>query len=156
MAVIALPLNEVQATVATTTGILAAVGVTAVIILGALTWWSVRRGLRPIDDIISTAGDIGSGKWSQRVEITDPHHEVGRLGNALNAMLGRIENAMRARTEAAAYLRRFVADASHELRTPLTSIRGTPSSTGQVPEAQNRSKWHSCESSTRRHGWEPK
>jgi two-component system OmpR family sensor kinase len=124
VAVIALPLDEVQATVATTTRILAVVGVTAVITLGVLAWWSVRRGLRPIDDIISTAGNIGAGKWSQRVEITDPPHEVGRLGNALNAMLGRIEYAMRAKTEAEAHLRRFVADASHELRTPLTSIRG--------------------------------
>lgn len=124
VAVIALPLDEAQATVATTTGILAAVGVTAVIVLGVLAWWSVRRGLRPIDDIISTAGDIGAGEWSQRVEITDPHHEVGRLGRALNAMLGRIENAMTVKTEAEGSLRRFVADASHELRTPLTSIRG--------------------------------
>ena len=124
VAVIAAPLDQVQSTVATATGILVAVGATAVIILGILAWWSVRRGLRPIDHIISTAGDIGSGKWSQRIEITDPDHEVGRLAKALNAMLGRIEDAMGAKTEAEAHLRRFVADASHELRTPLTSIRG--------------------------------
>jgi two-component system OmpR family sensor kinase len=39
-------------------------------------------------------------------------------------MLDRIEQAMAAKTESEARMRRFVADASHELRTPLTSIRG--------------------------------
>jgi len=60
-----------------------------------------------------------------------PATEVGRLGTALNEMLGQIEEAFRAReaSEGAARaseerMRQFVADASHELRTPLTSIRG--------------------------------
>ena len=48
----------------------------------------------------------------------------GRLGLALNSMLGQIEVAFAERTASEARLRRFVADASHELRTPLTSIRG--------------------------------
>ena len=39
-------------------------------------------------------------------------------------MLGRIEEAVAAKTESETKMRRFVADASHELRTPLTSIRG--------------------------------
>jgi two-component system OmpR family sensor kinase len=39
-------------------------------------------------------------------------------------MLDRLEQAMAAKTESEARMRRFVADASHELRTPLTSIRG--------------------------------
>src|SRR5581483_1809944 len=50
--------------------------------------------------------------------------EVGRLGLALNAMLGRIEEAFAARQASEERLRRFVADASHELRTPVASIRG--------------------------------
>jgi two-component system OmpR family sensor kinase len=58
------------------------------------------------------------------VERADDHTEVGRLGTALNAMLGHIERAFAARTASEQRLRRFVADASHELRTPLTSIRG--------------------------------
>jgi two-component system OmpR family sensor kinase len=49
---------------------------------------------------------------------------VGRLGLALNAMLGQIEDAFSRRAASEERLRRFVADASHELRTPLTSIRG--------------------------------
>ncbi|MFA9271864.1 MAG: sensor histidine kinase, partial [Baekduiaceae bacterium] len=55
-----------------------------------------------------------------------PHDrtEVGRLGLALNAMLGRLEQAFAQRHASEQRLRRFVADASHELRTPLASIRG--------------------------------
>jgi two-component system, OmpR family, sensor kinase len=71
-----------------------------------------------------TAGAIAAGDLSRRVEPADDFTEVGRLGLALNSMLGQIEHAFDERTKSEARLRRFVADASHELRTPLTSIRG--------------------------------
>ncbi len=48
---------------------------------------------------------------------------MGRLGGALNAMLGQIEEAFDERTASENRLRRFVADASHELRTPLAAVR---------------------------------
>ena len=60
----------------------------------------------------------------------DDETEVGRLGLALNGMLGQIESAatareasMRALEASERKLRRFVADASHELRTPLAAVR---------------------------------
>src|SRR5579862_690606 len=71
-----------------------------------------------------TAGAIAAGDLSRRVEPADDYTEVGRLGLALNSMLGQIEEAFDERKASEARLRRFVADASHELRTPLTSIRG--------------------------------
>ena len=49
---------------------------------------------------------------------------MGRLGTALNGMLGQIESSFAVREESERTMRRFLADASHELRTPLTSIRG--------------------------------
>ena len=48
---------------------------------------------------------------------------MGRLGLALNAMLGQIEAAFKAREASEVRLRRFIADASHELRTPLAAVR---------------------------------
>ncbi len=92
--------------------------------LGILSWWVVRRGLRPLDEMTITAGAIASGDLSQRVPASESHTEVGRLGVALNTMLSEIEGAFAARTASEERLRRFLADASHELRTPLTSIRG--------------------------------
>jgi two-component system OmpR family sensor kinase len=84
----------------------------------------VRRGLRPLEEMATTAGAIAAGDLSRRVASTDERTEVGQLGNALNTMLTGIEGAFAARAASEDRLRRFLADASHELRTPLTSIRG--------------------------------
>ena len=101
--------------------LLVTLGVLAAIL--ALGLWLVRLGLRPLRAIERTAGAIASGDLSRRVERAEPRTEVGRLGLALNAMLGQIEAAFNARAESEARVRRFVADASHELRTPLSAVR---------------------------------
>jgi two-component system, OmpR family, sensor kinase len=92
----------------------------AVLLLGL---WLVRVGLRPLGRIEQTAAAIAGGDLSQRVENDDPRTEVGRLGGALNTMLGQIEEAFNERTASENRLRRFIADASHELRTPLAAVR---------------------------------
>jgi two-component system OmpR family sensor kinase len=91
--------------------------------IGGLGLYVVRLGLRPLDEIETTAAAIGAGDLSQRVERAEERTEVGRLGLALNAMLGQIESAFKAREASESRLRRFVADASHELRTPLSAVR---------------------------------
>jgi two-component system, OmpR family, sensor kinase len=102
------------------------IGVTVLVLvlLGALAAFVVRLGLRPLTDMQRLATDISAGNLSGRVADTDSHTEAGRLGQALNHMLGRIEAEVSMRTASEQRLRQFVADASHELRTPLTSIRG--------------------------------
>jgi two-component system OmpR family sensor kinase len=92
--------------------------------LAVAAWLIIRLSLLPLQKMADTAGEIAAGDLSRRVEDTDDRTEMGRLGSALNVMLGRIETAFREREASEARLRRFVADASHELRTPLTSIRG--------------------------------
>lgn len=91
--------------------------------LGLLGLWVVRLGLRPLTAIGETADAIAAGDLSRRVERAEPRTEVGRLGLALNAMLGRIESSFNAQAASEQRLRRFVADASHELRTPLAAVR---------------------------------
>jgi two-component system OmpR family sensor kinase len=59
-----------------------------------------------------------------RVPVDAPRTEVGRVGTALNTLLGKVESSLAVRFASEQKLRRFVADASHELRTPLASIRG--------------------------------
>ena len=91
--------------------------------IAALGLWVVGLGLRPLAAIGSTADAIAEGHLGRRVERAESRTEVGRLGLALNAMLGQIESAFRAREASERKLRRFVADASHELRTPLAAVR---------------------------------
>src|SRR3546814_10389874 len=91
--------------------------------LGAVAWWVLRLGVRPVVAMAATADEIAAGDLSRRVEQTDPATAAGRLGLAFNSMLTEIEEAFRQREAAEARWRRFAADASHELRTPSTSTR---------------------------------
>jgi two-component system OmpR family sensor kinase len=121
---VAIPLNDVTQTLHHLLRVEALVIAAVLAALGALSWFLVRIGLRPLDRMGATAGAIAAGDLSHRVEPTNPRTEVGRLGLALNDMLGQIEKAFAERTASENRLRRFLADASHELRTPLVSIRG--------------------------------
>ncbi|NJP94718.1 HAMP domain-containing histidine kinase [Nonomuraea sp. FMUSA5-5] len=102
----------------------AAAGALVLVLLGAVALAVVRLGLRPLTRMERTAAAIAAGELDRRVSDCDPRTETGRLGNALNIMLGRLSEALRQRERSERRLRRFLADASHELRTPLTSIRG--------------------------------
>ena len=122
--IVAIPLNDLHHTLGRLLLIELLVSLAVLGGVGALAWWIVRRGLRPLDEMTSTAGAIAGGDLSRRVEEVDARTEVGQLGQAFNTMLAGIEHAFAARAASEERLRRFLADASHELRTPLTSIRG--------------------------------
>ncbi|MBV9140060.1 MAG: HAMP domain-containing histidine kinase [Pseudonocardiales bacterium] len=102
----------------------ALVGGVVLALIGIVATVVVRVGLRPLTKIEQTAQAIAGGELDRRVAENDPRTETGRLGTALNVMLGRLAAALRERERSEHRLRQFVADASHELRTPLTSIRG--------------------------------
>jgi two-component system, OmpR family, sensor kinase len=106
----------------------------------------MRRGLRPIEMMAARADRITAGDLTDRVGPADSGSEVGRLGAALDGMLGRIEASVAEREEGQDLMRRFFADASHELRTPLASLRanaelyrqGALTERWQVDEAMGR------------------
>jgi two-component system OmpR family sensor kinase len=123
MVVTALSLHDVDGTLHRLLMIELLVTGAVLLALGGIGFWVVTFGLRPLRAIERTAGAIASGDLSQRVERAEERTEVGRLGLALNAMLGQIEAAFKAREASERKLRRFVADASHELRTPLAAVR---------------------------------
>lgn len=124
LTLIAVSLNDVNGSLSQLKGIEATVIASVLVALAILAWFVIRLGLRPLDRIAATAGAIAAGDLSRRVSPADQRTEVGRLGLALNAMLGQIEQAFAKRQQSEERLRRFLSDASHELRTPLTSIRG--------------------------------
>jgi two-component system, OmpR family, sensor kinase len=108
--------------------------------------WIMRRGLRPVETMAGQADKISAGDLTERVSPQDARTEVGRLGRALNGMLGRIEDFIAEREASQQATNRFFADASHELRTPLASLRanaelyqqGALTERAQVDEAMRR------------------
>jgi len=84
----------------------------------------VRRALRPVEQITSSAERITSRNLSERLPAPPTGDEFEHLSQALNRMIGRLDEAFQ-------YNRRFLADASHELRTPLTVLRGELESLAQ-------------------------
>ena len=98
-------------------GLIVTLGSIAVVLLiGLGVFVVVRRGLRPIEAMARQADLISGGDLTERVATHNPRTEVGKLGAALNGMLGRIDASQQ-------QMRRFFGDASHELRTPLASLR---------------------------------
>jgi two-component system OmpR family sensor kinase len=128
-----LPLAEVNATVMRLGFIFGGVAVAGLIIAGLVGALIVRRTLHPLQRVAGIATRVSElplheGEVALAVRVpdrdSDPNTEVGKVGLALNRMLGHIGNALTARHATETRVRQFVADASHELRTPLAAIRG--------------------------------
>ena len=122
--VVAQPLRDVVAATTALRRRLINGGLAVLLVGGSAVWLTMRRGLKPVDDMIATATAIADGDLGARVPPADPGSELGQLSSALNHMLANIEGAFEAETRAKDRLKQFVADASHELRTPIAAISG--------------------------------
>lgn len=77
----------------------------------------VRKSLQPVVTISEQAAHISVQNLDERLKITSPKDELGKLAAVFNDLLSRLEASFR-------IMREFMADASHELRTPLAVIQG--------------------------------
>ena len=96
---------------------LALVLVGALIVSVAAGHRIAQAGLRPVQRIIRTTGDIRTATLNERVALYGLPAELHELGLTFNRMLERLE-------EAFSRLRQFSDDIAHELRTPISNILG--------------------------------
>ncbi|WEF31705.1 heavy metal sensor histidine kinase [Pseudoduganella chitinolytica] len=75
----------------------------------------VRRGMRPLHDVIGKANEISTQRLASRLSVEDVPAELRELGVAFNAMLDRLEEGVQR-------LSGFAADLAHDLRTPLNTL----------------------------------
>lgn len=99
-----------------TTAALAALSTLLLLTVGALTWRTTGRALRPVEAIRAEVAAISERDLDRRVPTPRGDDEIARLAETMNAMLERLEAA-------GTRQRRFIADASHELRSPLAVLR---------------------------------
>ncbi len=81
-----------------------------------ISYFLIRRVLRPLSQMHAITREVAAGNFSARVDVT-PQDEVGELGIAFNRMADSLEKVEKLR-------KTMVADVAHELRTPLTNLRG--------------------------------
>jgi heavy metal sensor kinase len=99
----------------------------AVALAGLGGYTLARRALAPVERMTERARSITAERLSDRLPVTHPDDEMGRLATVFNETLARLEGSFE-------QMRQFTADVSHELRTPLTAIR----SVGEVGLREHR------------------
>jgi heavy metal sensor kinase len=91
-------------------------GPIALILASLAGYFLAGISLHPVESMRRRAEAISADKPGERLPVPATRDELERLGETLNEMLARLEEALRRERE-------FVADAGHELRTPLSLLR---------------------------------
>ncbi len=94
--------------------ILISITVAGMIVIVIASYFIASSAIDPIKRLTAAVAQIGSERLDRRLRWRR-RDEVGRLAQAFDAMLDRLQSAF-------ARERQFISDASHELRTPLTVI----------------------------------
>ncbi len=88
----------------------------ALLLAGLGGFFLASKSLAPVVEMSERARQISAENLDQRLPVTNPRDEIGRLARAFNELLSRLDASFKLQ-------RRFMAYASHELRTPLSVMR---------------------------------
>jgi len=89
----------------------------AAVVTGLAGWFAAHRGLRSLREVVTQAGGIRSAVDVSPIVLDGAPREVREVGNALNAMLARLQATLD-------QMRTFTAGLAHELRSPLQNLIG--------------------------------
>lgn len=129
-------------------GRILAVGLTVGIIGAGIAGWIVAgRAARRIEKVTSEVEKVSPTRLDDPHELPTGSDEIGRMGEAVNAMLHRLASAFRSQEY-------FISNVSHELKTPISSMLAEAQvlRTGATDPEQLRAFAGSVEEETRRLG----
>jgi signal transduction histidine kinase len=91
-------------------------GLAGLVLTGLLSFFLLRRALRPLFKLTAVTRKFGSGDRSARAPVSS-RDELGELAAAFNQMADSVQRLEQLRKD-------MLVNVAHELRTPLTNMRG--------------------------------
>jgi signal transduction histidine kinase len=82
-----------------------------------------KRFIKPVLTMDKAVKEMADGNYAIHIEKKS-NDEIGELGQKLNVLGGRLEDAARQSANLEKMRQNFIADITHELRTPVTVLRG--------------------------------
>ncbi len=85
----------------------------------ALALWGIQRGLLPLQQLASEAGQVSANNWKMNLPDTSRQiAELRPLTESMTEMLARLERSFKQQRE-------FLGNATHELKTPVAVLKST-------------------------------
>lgn len=89
--------------------------VCSITLMGFMGWFAVRRGHRPLHEIVEQIRRISASELTTRLDSNAVPRELTKLVVSVNELLERIDRAFHKLSD-------FNADIAHELRTPIANL----------------------------------
>lgn len=88
-------------------------------VTGLLSYWGIRRGLWPLEELAAQASQISANHWKLKIPAeAEQTSELRPLTDSMTTMLARLERSFTQQRE-------FLGNAAHELKTPVAVLKST-------------------------------
>jgi len=80
-----------------------------------VVWWSVKRGLKPLDELQNKVASINYGKAGEYLKLSQTPQELTLLVDKFNLLIDNVRDKLEQEQQ-------FSSDIAHELKTPIAEI----------------------------------